>query len=149
MTLRCLAFTLVLPMLSILAQPAPAAEDSGDPEAAARSRALELAGAFSNDGYKIRDGYWMTKLEPGKPRVIEVNLFSGNEYWFCAAALAPARKVAVTVCDETGRKIEQNSHEDGAVAAAGAEPGYSGRFYVRLDLLEGEKADACLVYCYK
>lgn len=34
----------------------------------ARSKALELAGAFSNDGYKIRDGYW-----PGKSSRTERN----------------------------------------------------------------------------
>ncbi len=58
-------------------------------EASARSAALELAGAFSNDGYKIRDGYYFGALEPGKSTLIEVNLFAGNEYWFCAAGNAP------------------------------------------------------------
>jgi len=114
-----------------------------------RSKVLELAGAFANDGYKIRDGYWSGVLEPGKPQVLEVNLFSGNAYWFCAAAVAPARKLSVTLFDENGRPVEGEIFQDGSTAAAGLLPDASGRYFVRLELVEGDKADFCLVYSYK
>ena len=114
-----------------------------------RSKVLELAGAFANDGYKIRDGYWSGVLEPGKPQILEVNLFAGNAYWFSAAAIAPARKLSVSLFDENGRPVEGEIFQDGSTAAAGLLPDASGRYFVRLELVEGDKADFCLVYSYK
>jgi hypothetical protein len=126
--------------------PAPAAPES---DVSARSKALELAGAFSNDGYKIRDGYWPGEIEPNRPQFIEVNLFSGNEYWFSAAVNPPGRKIAVGVFNEMGKPTDFQTYEDGQVAAAGFVPEVSGRYYVKLALLEGEKAQFCLLYSYK
>ncbi len=126
--------------------PAPAAADS---DVSARSKALELAGAFSNDGYKIRDGYWPGEIEPDRPQFLEVNLFSGNEYWFSAAVNPPGRKIAVSIFNENGKPVDYQTYEDGQVAAAGFLPEVSGRYYVKLTLLEGEKAQFCLLYSYK
>jgi hypothetical protein len=120
-----------------------------DADVSARSKALEVAGAFSNDGYKIRDGYWPGELEPDKPQFLEVNLFNGNEYWFCAAATAPARKIAVAVFDENGKPVDYQTYDNGAMAAAGFAPTVSGKYIVKLTLLEGEKSQFCLLYCYK
>lgn len=128
---------------------APAADDATDAVAPARSAALQLAGAFSNDGYKIRDGYYFGTIEAGKSVVIEVNLFAGNEYWFCAAGLAPARKLAVTVFDEEGKPVEQQSYGEDANAAAGVVAAVSGKYFVKVSLVEGEKGPFCFVYCYK
>jgi hypothetical protein len=124
--------------------PEPPTEDLS-----ARSRALELAGAFSNDGYRIRDGFWPGELELNRPRFLEVNLFAGNEYWFCAAANPPARQIGVAVYDHEGKPVEFQTHLDGNVAAAGFEPHVSGRYFVGIELLEGEKSPFCLVYAYK
>ena len=126
--------------------PTPAAPDT---DVSARSKALELAGAFSNDGYKIRDGYWPGEIEPNRPQFLEVNLFSGNEYWFSAAVNPPGRKIAVGVFNETGKLMDFQTYEDGQVAAAGFVPEVSGRYYLKLTLLEGEKAQFCLLYSYK
>lgn len=127
------------------------AQDAQDPRehSTARSKVLDLAGAFANDGFKIRDGYWSGTLEPGKPQVLEVNLFAGNAYWFSAAALAPAKKISVSLYDENGRPADKKVYQDGATAAAGLVADASGRYFVRLDLVEGDKADFCLVYSYK
>lgn len=118
-------------------------------EASARSAALELAGAFSNDGYKIRDGYYFGALEPGKSTLIEVNLFAGNEYWFCAAGNAPCRKLDVVVYSENGAPVEQQSYVDGTKTAAGVVADASGKYFVKITLAEGEKSTFCLIYCYK
>jgi hypothetical protein len=136
---------LFLSLAVLSAQEAPETRE----RSTARSRALELAGAFANDGYKIRDGYWSGVLEPGKPQILQVNLFAGNAYWFSAAALAPARKLSVTLFDENGRPVTGELFQDGSTAAAGLLPDASGRYFVRLELVEGEKADFCLVYSYK
>ena len=132
-------------LLSAMETPAP--EDRA--QTTARSKVLELAGAFANDGYKIRDGYWSGVLEPGKPQFLEVNHFAGNSYWFSAAALAPARTLSVSVFDENGRPLETELFQDGLTAAAGLVPDASGRYFIRLELVEGDKSDFCLVYSYK
>ena len=126
--------------------PTPGAPET---DVSARSKALELAGAFSNDGYKIRDGYWPGEIEPNRSPFLEVNLFSGNEYWFSAAVNPPGRKIAVAVFNEMGKPMDFQTYEDGQVAAAGFVPEVSGRYYVKLTLLEGEKAQFCLLYSYK
>ncbi|MFZ4774825.1 MAG: hypothetical protein ACOYM3_05655 [Terrimicrobiaceae bacterium] len=138
---------LLLSVSMLSAVETPAADDRA--QTTARSKVLDLAGAFANDGYKIRDGYWSGVLEPGKPQFLEVNLFAGNSYWFSAAALAPARSLSVTLFDENGRPLETEVFQDSLTAAAGLVPDVSGRYFVRLELVEGDKADFCLVYSYK
>lgn len=147
--LVCLAFTASLAFAQETAPGGSAAPDGAEQAPLARSRALELAGAFANDGYKVRDGFWSGTLEKGKPVFLEVNVFSGNDYWFSAAASAPARKISVAVFDETGAPTGGETFEDGAVAAAGAVPSTSGPLILRVLMTEGEKADFCLVYSYK
>ena len=144
------AWLLVIISSGLFAQedPSPTPAAPG-PDVSARSKALELAGAFSNDGYKIRDGYWPGEIEPNRPQFLEVNLFSGNEYWFSAAVNPPGRKIAVGVFNELGKPADFQTYEDGQVAAAGFVPEVSGRYYVKLTLVEGEKAQFCLLYSYK
>jgi hypothetical protein len=139
-------FLFLLAAGGVLSAQEPAPDEA---DVSARSKALELAGAFSNDGYKIRDGYWAGEIEPGRPQFLEVNLFAGNEYWFSAAATPPARKIAVAVFDDAGKPVDFQTHEDGLVAAAGFVPAASGRYFVKLSELEGEKAQFCLLYSYK
>ena len=90
-----------LTILAALALCAPALAET-DEEVAAREVALELAGAFSNDGFKIRDGHWSGSLAPGESKIIAVNLYAGNQYWFSAGATEKAKKLTVDVFDETG-----------------------------------------------
>jgi hypothetical protein len=127
----------------------PAPSPTAEIDVSARSKALELAGAFSNDGYKIRDGYWPGEIEPNRPQFLEVNLFTGNEYWFSAAVTPPGRKITVSVFDENGNPLEYQTHEDGQVAAAGFVPEVSGRYFIKISLLEGDKSQFCLLYSYK
>lgn len=124
-------------------------DDAVTPELSVRSQALDVAGAFSNDGYRIRDGYWSGELEKGRPQFLQVNLFSGNEYWFCAAAAPPARGIAVSVYNEMGQPVDFLTYDDGPVAAAGVEPDTSGPYIIRIELLDGEKSGFCLLYTYK
>ncbi|HET9524367.1 MAG TPA: hypothetical protein VFO90_09045 [Terrimicrobiaceae bacterium] len=128
--------------------PAPSPVSEGS-DVSARSKALELAGAFSNDGYKIRDGYWPGEIEPTRAQFLEVNLFAGNEYWFSGAVNSPGRKIAVSVLSEEGKPVEYQTYEDGQVAAAGFVPEVSGRYFIKMALLEGDKSQFCLLYSYK
>ncbi len=120
-----------------------------DDRVAARASALELAGAWGNDGFKVRDGFWSGTIKQGQPKIVQVNLYAGNQYWFTAAAAGNARKLAVTVYDETGKPVAAQLHEDGTRAAAGFSPTASGPYLVKIDVTEGEAGSVALIYSYK
>ena len=120
-----------------------------DSEVQARKAALDVAGAFSNEGFKIRDGHWCGKVKPHDHALVAVNLYAGNQYWFSASATDPAKKIAVSVYDETGKRVTTEDYDAGEKAAAGFAPTNSGQYYVSVDLVEGEEGSFCLVYSYK
>ena len=120
-----------------------------DKEVEAHKAVLDLAGAFSNDGFKIRDGHWSGTLKPKEHVLVAVNLFAGNQYWFSVGAVEPAKKVEVALYDETGQLLTTESYNEGERAAAGYSPTTSGQYYVSVGLLEGEESSFCLVYSYK
>ena len=125
------------------------AAPESDSEVAARKVALDLAGAFSNEGFKMRDGHWSGTIKPKDHALIAVNLYAGNQYWFSVGATEPAKKIAVNVYDETGKLMQTESYSEGEKAAAGFSPTSSGQYYVLVDLVEGGESSACLVYSYK
>jgi hypothetical protein len=135
--------------LALLLGAVPAPGLATDEEVAARQVALEVAGAFQNDGFKLRDGFWSGRLGKGATKVIQVNLFAGNEYWFVLGAVAPAKKVQVTVFDETGQLVETEPYAGDTSSAAGFSPGVSGPYYIKVELLEGDPAAFCMLYTYK
>ena len=120
-----------------------------DAEVQARKDALDLAAAFSNDGFKVRDGYWCGVAKPHDHSLVAVNLYAGNQYWFSAGATEPAKKIAVSVYDETGKQVTTDSYDNGERAAADFAPSSSGQYFVSVDLIEGEQSSFCLVYSYK
>src|SRR5205814_2031957 len=120
-----------------------------DSEVAARKAALDLAGAFSNEGFKMRDGHWSGTIKPKDHALIAVNLYAGNQYWFSVGATEPAKKISVNVYDETGKLVQTESYNEGGKAAAGFSPTSSGQYYVLVDLVEGDASSVCLVYSYK
>jgi len=126
-----------------------AARAETDAEVNARRDALDIAGAFSNDGFKIRDGHWCGLLKPHEHSLVAVNLYAGNLYWFSVGATEPVKKIAVSVYDESGKQITTESYDNGEKAAAGFSPANSGQYFVSVDLLEGEQGSFCLVYSYK
>ena len=120
-----------------------------DAEVRARKDALDVAAAFSNDGFKIRDGHWCGVLKPHDHVLVAVNLYAGNQYWFSAGAVEPVKKIAVSVYDESGKQVTAESYNDAEKAAAGFSPSNSGQYFVSVDLVEGEGGSFCLVYSYK
>src|SRR4051812_28286655 len=93
-----------------------------DKQVEARKVALDLAGAFSNDGFKIRDGHWAGTLKKGEQAVLAVNLYAGNQYWFSVGADASTTKFAVQLYDESGKPVSTETYEDEGTAAAGFSP---------------------------
>jgi hypothetical protein len=120
-----------------------------DAEVQARKDALDVAAAFSNDGFKIRDGHWCGIVKPHDHSLVAVNLYTGNQYWFSASATEPAKKIAVSVYDETGKQVTTETYDNAEKAAAGFAPASSGQYFVSVDLLEGNESSVCLVYSYK
>ena len=120
-----------------------------DAEVNARKNALDVAGAFTNDGFKLRDGHWCGTLKAQDHALIAVNLYAGNQYWFTVGAADPAKKIAVNIYDETGRLLTTDHYEGGDRAAAGFSPNDSGQYFVSVDLVEGGSSSFCLIYSYK
>lgn len=120
-----------------------------DEEVEAHKLVLDLTGAFSNDGFKLRDGHWTGTIKPGERALVAVNLYAGNQYWFSAAANTKARKVSVEVYDESGKPMTTEAYNSGDKASAGFSPTTSGQYFVSVGLVEGEATTFCLVYSYK
>jgi hypothetical protein len=125
-----------------------AAESTTDDTVAAHAAVLDLAGAFTNDGFKLRDGEITATLKPGEATVIQVNLYAGNEYWFSVATADPKTTVSINLYDESGKLLKTNPYTDPHRAAAGFSPDASGPYYVRI-ANAGPAATYCLIYSYK
>lgn len=133
----------------VLATTAAFAAQESDTEVAARKAALDLAGAFSNEGFKMRDGHWSGMIKPHDYVLIAVNLYAGNQYWFSVGATDAAKKLAINVYDEAGKLVQTEQYNEGEKAAAGFSPTSSGQYYVMVDLVDGNESGVCLVYSYK
>jgi hypothetical protein len=120
-----------------------------DREVQAHKTVLDLAGAFSNDGFKMRDGHWTGTIKQKENALVAVNLYAGNQYWFSVGAVEPAKKIDVALYDEAGNRVQTETYNDGEKAAAGFTPNNSGQYYVSVSLLEGDESTFCLVYSYK
>ena len=120
-----------------------------DAEVNARKNALDVAGAFTNDGFKLRDGHWCGMLKPQDHALIAVNLYAGNQYWFSVGADASAKKFALQVYDESGKPVVTETYEDDEKAAAGFSPTISGQYFVSIKPVEADGSTFCLVYSYK
>src|SRR5882757_3733298 len=143
MMIRYLALAAFLTVTLLPAMPAASLPDE---EVEAHKVALDLAGAFSNVGFKLRDGNWSGSIKPKESHFIQVNLYTGNQYWFCAGATDKAKKMLVTVFDETGKEVVSESYQDGTKAGAGFSPTVSGAYIIRVQELEGAPASFCLLY---
>ena len=97
-----------------------------DAEVNARKNALDVAGAFTNDGFKLRDGHWCGMLKPQDHALIAVNVY-----------------------DENGKLLTTDHYDGGDRAAAGFSPTDSGQYFVSVDLVEGGSSSFCLIYSYK
>lgn len=115
----------------------------------ARQRALDLAGAFSNDGYKMRDGFWFLSLPGNATKVLAVHLFAKNEYWFTGAAAYGGVPLRIEIFDGEGNPILTKSFAGDGVVATGCVPQTSGTYFVAVRATGENPVPFCLVYSYK
>ncbi len=120
-----------------------------DAQVTARSDTLDLAGAFQNDGFKIRDGDYFGQLNKGQSRILAVNLYSGNAYWFSASTGQKNDKLKVSIFDDSGKPVSYLPYQSGPRAAAGFSPDASGLYYVKVAMEDGQNSTFCLIYSYK
>jgi len=139
-------FTLIIAAVLLAGAPLRAETDK---EVEAHKAVLDLVGAFTNEGFKIRDGHWSGTLKPKEHALIAVNLYAGNQYWFAVGAVEPAKKVEVSVYDESGKQVTTENYSEGERAAAGFSPTSSGQYFISVGLVEGKESSFCLVYSYK
>ena len=141
---RCLWFFLIFALSASVVLRADT-----DAEVTARRDALELAGAFGNDGFKLRDGHSCGVLKPHDHALIAVNLYAGNQYWFSVGTAEPLKKVAVSLYDESGKQMTTENLDEGDKAAAGFAPESSGQYFVSVNSVADQEGTFCLVYSYK
>jgi hypothetical protein len=120
-----------------------------DDQVTARSDVLDLAGAFQNDGFKIRDGNYFGQISKDHSQIVAVNLYSGNAYWFTVSTGQKADKLKVTLFDDSGKPVSYIPYQAGPRAAAGFSPDASGLYYVKVAVEDGQPATFCLIYSYK
>jgi len=120
--------------------------------------ALDLLGGLVNRGFRVRDEVWEVSLSPKKLELLQLTLFAGNQYWFAAAASAPAQRLKLALYDSEGNPVALDLWKDdhaipGARMAGGLIVNRSGNYYVGLELLEEEESrgvvPASLVYAYQ
>ena len=120
-----------------------------DDQTKAHSEVLDLAGAFQNDGFKLRDGTWYAKVSQGHPQTLQVNLYSGNAYWFSVAGAEGSPGLTVSVFDDHGNPVEVQTYQKDNKAAAGFSPDASGLYYVEVSGSAQAATTFCLIYSYK
>ena len=120
-----------------------------DDQTKAHSEVLDLAGAFQNDGFKLRDGTWYAKVSQGHPQTLQVNLYSGNAYWFSVAGAEGSPGPTVSVFDDHGNPVEVQTYQKDNKAAAGFSPDASGLYYVEVSSSAQAATTFCLIYSYK
>ncbi len=146
-----IVLTILWPCLSFAQPPTP---DIPPPAAllapaALRVRLADLGTALSNEGFKMRDRVWSGRIESGKPQRLVVNLFRGNDYWFCADVEPSEGKTKLTLFGPDGRAVEVVEHQEPGLAAVGVTAATTGQYFVQLEATEGPASDFCLLYLYK
>jgi hypothetical protein len=152
--LHTLAFFLPFPafLLAIgvaMSGPASLFGADTDDQTKAHSEVLDLAGAFQNDGFKLRDGTWYAQVSKDHPQILQVNLYTGNAYWFSVAEADSSTGLNVSVFDDHGNPVDVQAYQKDNKAAAGFSPDASGLYYVEVSSSAPAATTFCLIYSYK
>ena len=140
---------LLLPVLLGFATSVNAIPPSSDSVVTCRRAALELAGAWTNDGFRLRERSWAGILPTDTPALARVTLIAGNRYWFSAATHAASTTILLNIYTETGTPVNAQNYQDGPLTAAGFAPAASGSYLIALSESRGTPVPFCLVYSYK
>jgi hypothetical protein len=78
-----------------------------------------------------------------------VNLFRGNQYWFCLAVDPESKNPKVSLFGPDGQRLAVLSHGETGLAAAGVTAGATGQYFVQVETEGGPATDFCLLYLFK
>ena len=129
--------------------PARAAEVPPEDVPLLRARLLEFGVVLGNEGFQVRDGFWTGRLESDRPRRLAVNLFEGNQYWFCAAVTTTGDGPGLVLYDPQGRVVPTVAYETPGVVAAGVTAGETGRYVIELKPTGCPATDFVLLYLFQ
>jgi hypothetical protein len=126
---------------------APSAEKAPAPDL--RPRIYDLAGVLGNEGFKFRDGAWIGCLQGGKPQRLAVNLFAGNQYWFCGATSDSGETPSLSVRDPSGHPVETVDFGRDGIAAVGVTAAATGCYTLEIKGSSAGSREFCLLYLFK
>lgn len=98
----------------------------------ALSAALEAATPYVEQGFEVREDNWSGEVTPGKPLLVQHQVFRGNEYWFWAGTSWPGATVRVDVFDSAGNGVALETFAEGPQAGARALPEATGTYNIRV-----------------
>ena len=114
----------------------------------ARQRAISLAGAFANDGYRLRDGSWSFYISENQPAVLMIWLFARNGVWFSAATAEKGASPKLEVFTPDGHPLPTLEYLAPGASAVGFVAPTTGKYFVRATF-PGPLTPFCLVTSYK
>ena len=121
-----------------------------DGQVAAREIALELAAAFTNDGYKIRDGHWSRSVQARtRRRSSRSTCTRGTNIIFRSARPTRRRRSTYRCTTRAGNQVgEEQFFQERSRAAAGVSPVASGLHYVSIAIAR-RRPDGFLSACIR
>ncbi len=132
------------------ASPEPPAPDAAKSDAVLlRAHALEFAGALGNDGFNVRDGFWAGRVSSASPRLLAVNLFAGNCYWFCLATPPGAAAPRIAIYDSAGNPLKTTSCIEPGIEAASLTAPATGEYFVEVAGAGATPTEFCLIYLFR
>jgi hypothetical protein len=103
----------------------------------ARAWAVLAAEPYVEQGFQMREDYWVGDLASGKRKAIRHQLFKGNEYWFWLGTEVDHAKVSVHIYDSDGKLAEQPaSWAKEHMAAAHIIPKTTGSYFIIVSVEE-------------
>jgi hypothetical protein len=130
-------------LLAVIVVLPPAIFASGvDPATVyARAWAVLAAEPYVEQGFHMREDYWVGDLASGKRKAIRQQLFKGNEYWFWLGTEVDHAKVSVHIYNSDGNLAEQpDSWAKEHMAAAHIIPKTTGTYYIIVSVEESPAA---------
>ena len=107
----------------------------------ARAWAVLAAEPYVKRGFHVREDYWPGELASGEKKVVRLQLFKGNEYWFWLGTEVDRAKVSVHIYNSDGELAEQpDSWAKDHLAAAHIIPKTTGSYFIIVSVEESPAA---------
>lgn len=118
----------------------------------ARSVALEAAAPYVERGFEMREDHWGGTLRSGESKVVQHQLFRGNEYWFWAGTSVVESDAEVLIFDSAGSSVALETFSADGKAGARVLPAKTGSYLIQVTVTSKGgigKPDWALIYGYR